>query len=309
MINIYTIGETLYDIIFQNNRPIASKPGGAMLNTAVTLGRLQLPVNFISEYSDDPVGEKIGTFLEENHVQTDHIYRYHDGQTAISLAFLDKDNNASYTFYKSYPAERLIIRIPEFQKDDIVIFGSFFALNSEVREKLLGLLQKASKQGAIMLYDPNFRSPHQDELSSLKPVILQNMSFADIVRGSDEDFMNIFGADNAVQAYEAVRQYCPTLVYTASNHFVAVQSSAVTAKFEVPEITTISTIGAGDNFNAGLIYGLFKHNVKKADLDKLTIDDWKKIQKRAVSFAANVCQSYDNYISLEFANQVGREVE
>lgn len=278
-----------------------------MLNTAVTLGRLQLPVNFISEYSDDPVGEIIETFLEENNVQTDHIHLYHDGQTAIALAFLDKDNNASYTFYKSYPAERLNIRIPEFQKDDIVIFGSFFALNLEIRDKLLDLLKKAREQEAIILYDPNFRSPHQDELFSLKPVILQNISLADIVRGSDEDFMNIFGANNAEQAYEAVRQYCPTLVYTASNHFVAIQSSTVTAKFEVPEISTISTIGAGDNFNAGIIYGLYKNNVKKADLDNLTIDDWKNIQERAVSFAANVCQSYDNYISREFANKVREE--
>ncbi|GAI19718.1 unnamed protein product, partial [marine sediment metagenome] len=159
-----------------------------MLNSAVTLGRLRLPVNHISEYSDDPVGEKIETFLEENHVQTDHIYKYHDGQTAIALAFLDKDNNASYTFYKSYPAERLNIRIPEFKNDDILIFGSIFALNFDVRNKLLDLLQKAREQGAIILYDPNFRSPHQEELPSLKPVILQNMSFADIVRGSDEDF-------------------------------------------------------------------------------------------------------------------------
>ena len=308
MRKIYTIGETLYDIIFQNNQPKASKPGGAMLNTAVTLGRLQLPVNLISEYGDDPVGEKIETFLKENHVQIDHIYKYLDGQTAIALAFLDKDNNASYTFYNAYPPVRLNISVPEFQKDDIVIFGSFFALNSEIRDKLLGLLQKAREQGAVILYDPNFRSPHQDELSSLKPVILQNMSFADIVRGSDEDFNNIFGAIRTEQAYEAVRQYCPTLVYTASNQFVAIQSSTVTAKFEIPEITTISTIGAGDNFNAGIIYGLFKHNVKKADLDNLTIDDWKNIQEMAVSFAANVCQSYDNYISREFANKVRKEV-
>jgi len=157
------------------------------------------------------------------------------------------------------------------------------------------------------LYDPNFRSPHQDELFSLKPLILQNMSIADIVRGSDEDFMNIFRVDNAEQAYEAIRQYCPTLVYTASNHFVAIQSPTVTAKFEVPEISTISTIGAGDNFNAGIIYGLYKKNVKKADLDNLTIDDWKKIQERAVSFSANVCQSYDNYVSREFADKVREE--
>lgn len=307
MRKIYTIGETLYDIIFQNNRPIASKPGGAMLNTAVTLGRLRLPVNLISEFSDDPVGAEIKTFLEENHVQTDHIYRYHDGQTTISLAFLDKDNNASYTFYKSYPVERLNIRIPEFRKDDIVIFGSLFALNSEVRDKLLYLLEKAKEQGSIILYDPNFRSSHLEELSALKPVILQNISFADIVRGSDEDFKNIFGADTVKKAYEAIRQHCPVLVYTASSRFVSIQTSTITAKFGVPEIITKSTIGAGDNFNAGIIYGLLRYNVKKDDLAILTIDDWKKIQEKAVAFAANVCQSYDNYISREFAKRMRDE--
>ena len=308
MRKIYTIGETLYDIIFQNKRPIASKPGGAMLNTSVTLGRLRLTVNVRSEHGNDPVGTEIKTLLEENHVQTDHIYRYHDGQRAISLAFRDKDNNASYTFYKSYPAERLNIRIPEFRKDDIVIFGSFFALNSEVRDKLLYLLEKAKEQGSIILYDPNFRSTHQDELSSLKPVILQNMSFADIVRGSDEDFKNIFGADTAKQAYDAIRQHCPALVYTVSSRFVSIQTSTITAKFGVPEITTISTIGAGDNFNAGIIYGLLRYNVKKDDLAMLTVDDWKKIQEKAVAFAANVCQSYDNYISREFADRIRSEV-
>lgn len=304
MRNIYTIGETLYDIIFQNNQPKASKPGGAMLNTAVTLGRLQLPVSLISEYGDDPVGKTIEKFLKENHVKTDHIYKYYNGQTPIALAFLDKNNNASYTFYKSFPEDRLNISVPDFKKDDIVIFGSFFALNPEVRDKLVGLIQKARKEGAIILYDPNFRTQHQDELSSLKKTIIQNISLADIVRGSDEDFRNIFGADTPEKAHEAVRQYCPAIVYTASSEFVSIQSSSVAAKFEVPPITTKSTIGAGDNFNAGLIFGLFNNDIGKADLDKLSINEWRNIQEKAVSFSANVCQSYDNYISWEFAEKV-----
>ena len=39
MRKIYTIGETVLDIIFKNGQPVASKAGGSMLNTAVSLGR------------------------------------------------------------------------------------------------------------------------------------------------------------------------------------------------------------------------------------------------------------------------------
>ena len=52
---IYTIGETVFDIIFELDQPVAAKAGGSLLNTSVSLGRLGLPVQFISEYGTDKV--------------------------------------------------------------------------------------------------------------------------------------------------------------------------------------------------------------------------------------------------------------
>ena len=46
MRKIYAIGETVFDIIFKNGQPQAAKPGGAMLNSAVSLGRMGLPAIF-----------------------------------------------------------------------------------------------------------------------------------------------------------------------------------------------------------------------------------------------------------------------
>jgi sugar/nucleoside kinase (ribokinase family) len=50
MRKVYTIGETVLDIILKDNQPFATKAGGACLNSAVTLGRLGLPSYFIGEY-------------------------------------------------------------------------------------------------------------------------------------------------------------------------------------------------------------------------------------------------------------------
>ena len=80
MRKIYTIGETVLDILFKNKLPFTAKAGGACLNTAVTLGRLNLPVYFIGEYGMDEVGNIIDMFRKDNHVYSLYVYRYYEGK-------------------------------------------------------------------------------------------------------------------------------------------------------------------------------------------------------------------------------------
>lgn len=44
MSRIFAIGEIVYDIIFKNNQPQQANPGGSMLNSAISLSRIGLPV-------------------------------------------------------------------------------------------------------------------------------------------------------------------------------------------------------------------------------------------------------------------------
>ncbi len=99
MRKIYGIGETVFDIIFKNEQPQAAKAGGAMLNSTVSLGRIGLPVSFISEYAGDNVGRIIDSFLIENGVSTAYVDHFKEGKTKLALAFLNEQNDASYTFY------------------------------------------------------------------------------------------------------------------------------------------------------------------------------------------------------------------
>ena len=39
--------------------------------------------------------------------------------------------------------------------------------------------------------------------------------------------------------------------------------------FPVKTIDPVSTIGAGDNFNAGIVYSLYRHNIGYHDLENL----------------------------------------
>lgn len=303
MRKIFTIGETVLDILFKNNLPFTARAGGACLNTAVSLGRLGLPVHFIGEYGLDEVGNIIDQFLKENNVSTDYVYRYYDGKSSLALAFLNENNDASYDFYKLYPKHRLNIQFPEIKKDDIVIFGSIYAVNPEVRPKLIEFIKTAKKKNAIIVYDPNFRKSHLHELPQLKPLIIDNIKYADIIRGSNEDFSFIFGANDADETYEIIRSQCPNLLYTASRKGVFLRTLVYSEKYEVRKINPVSTIGAGDSFNAGIAYSLYKQNILHKDLTNLDINIWKSIVHTAIDFATHVCLIYDNYIEYGFASE------
>jgi fructokinase len=303
MRKIYTIGETVLDILIRGNQPFTAKAGGASLNTSVTLGRLGLPVQFIGEYGLDEVGNLIDNFLKTNNVSTEFVYRYYDGKSALALAFLNENNDASYDFYKIYPEKRLNIEFPEVQPDDIVLFGSFYALTLEVRSKLISFIEKAKAKKAIIIYDPNFRKHHLHDLPQLMPLIIENIKLASIVRGSHEDFSFIFGSRSADETYKYLGDKPPCLLYTSSTKGVFLCTQKLSERFEIRKINPVSTIGAGDNFNAGIVYSLYRNGIGQKDIADLNLGIWKDIIETSVDFATHVCLIYDNYISEEFAGK------
>ena len=297
MRKVFGIGETILDIIFRNDQPQKAVPGGSVFNGLISLGRLNVPVSFISE-----LGDMIRDFMEDNHITTEFVDRFPDGKSPISLAFLDDDKNANYIFYKDYPAQRLEVPLPKIEKDDIFVFGSYYSLNPVLRTRMVEFLQYAQERKAIIYYDPNFRKAHAHEAIRLMPTVLENLEFADIVRGSDEDFQNLYGKSDAQEVYkEHIQFYCDRFLTTHGANGVNLHTRNFTRHFDSPQIQPLSTIGAGDNFNAGIIYGLLKYDVRHADLPSLDQDTWGKIIRCGMDLASEVCQSYDNYISKEFA--------
>jgi len=133
------------------------------------------------------------------------------------------------------------------------------------------------------------------------PLMIENMRAASIIRGSDEDFRHIFGTSNPDDTWNEVMKYCECLVYTANVEGVHVRTRSFSGRYPVKKITPVSTIGAGDNFNAGMIAAIYKNGIRKDQLTTMGEDEWSKVVSMGVNFATDVCMSYENYISQEFA--------
>ena len=301
MNKVLAIGETIYDILFRDGQPVAAKAGGSMLNTAVSLGRAGIPVEMITELGDDQVGRLISDFLVQNRVSTSFIQPVPEFKTPVSLAFLDAQGNAKYSFYKKYPQERLNIDWPLINNGDVVLFGSFYSLSKDIRKKLVDFIKKAKEQGALIFYDPNIRKNHLAEIQLLMPLIEENIRLADIVRGSDEDFLNLFGLTDNEAIFNKIQNIGgKCLIITKGNQGVDLLSGTIRLHLDSEKINPVSTIGAGDSFNAGLIYGLMNNGISVEDLVHISPEKWKELLNFGVTFAADVCKGYDNYISEAF---------
>ena len=307
MRKVIGIGETMLDIIFKNGKPIEAVPGGSTFNGIVSLGRAGVKTVFVSETGNDRVGEYVRDFLRDNNVDTSAINVFQETKSPVSLAFLDKDNNADYIFYRDQKHDHMDFAYPDIQKDDIVVFGSFYAVNPALRPQVSGLLEYARQRGAIIYYDVNFRKAHQADVMKVTPNLIDNLEYADIVRGSKEDFEVLYKKDSAERVYRAETSfYCKRFIYTDGPNPVSVFSNnGFHKEYAMPKTETVSNIGAGDNFNAGFIYGMIKYGVTRDDVEQgLSEEVWDKLIATATAFSADCCKDIFNYISKEFGQQL-----
>ena len=299
MRKVIGIGETILDIIFKNEQPIAAVPGGSVFNGLISLGRSGIQTAFISETGNDRVGRNIIQFLKDNHVDASNISVYPETKSPVSLAFLNDQNDAEYVFYKDHPHDRLDFNFPDIQPDDIVMFGSFYAVNPVIRPQVFAFLD-------------NFRASHANEVMKVTPNILENLEFADVVRGSKEDFEVMFNKSDADSIYRSqISFYCKNFIYTRGSEPLELRAQGgVNKSYTIEKMETVSTIGAGDNFNAGFVYGLVKYGITREMLESGVSEElWDQVIAEAQQFSTNVCQSINNSVDLTFADEKKQELD
>ena len=301
------IGETVLDIVFKNGQPLAAVPGGSVFNSMLSLGRtvgeLFPDVRLVmeSQVGDDYVAGLVTDFMAANHVSIEGIHRA-KGKSSISLALLDERNNAHYEFYRDKDLTPFQVPETPVHAEDIVIFGSFFAVSPTTGDQARAFVERVQKAGGIVYYDINFRKNHPADRARFEA----NIALADIVRGSSEDISYLYGSDDAAKVYrEHIAPLCKNFICTRGGEDAEVFSPGVRASFPTcPVEKVVTTIGAGDNFNAGILFSLIKNGIDKKRLQSLTQTDWALMVPTAMKFSANVCASLFNYVDESFASSL-----
>jgi fructokinase len=300
---IIGIGETVFDILFKDGQPMKAVPGGSVYNSIISLGRMGVPASFISEVGDDVIGRMILDHLRDSGVDSSAVCSFSGGKSPLALAFLNERNDADYLFYKDYPNNRLEVDFPPIEPGDIVLYGSYFVLNPVLRAKTKAFLEYAHERGAILYYDINFRKNHVAERIKLAEALIENLEFADVVRGSADDFTYLYEMADPDKIYnQKIKFYCRNFIFTSGAGDVRLFTAAGSATYPVKKVDVVSTVGAGDNFNAGVVYGMYTTGVCSDALPRLTQEQWDGIMSCGLDFSAHACTRIENYVDKEWAD-------
>lgn len=315
---IVGIGETVLDIIFREDHPVEAVPGGSTFNAMISLGRTAVKafpgvrILMVTETGSDHVGDIVVSFMEGNGVSSSAVTRNPGTQTHVSLAFLDENNDAHYQFYKDHGSASIkedSLDCLSFNAGDIVVFGSYFAINPRLRHHILALLKAAREAGAVIYYDVNFRKNHLADLGETFSFIEENCRLSDFVRGSAEDFGYLFNTSDPETIFrDHISSLCRNFICTCGAGPVHVFSDGFHGVYPVKPVNTVSTIGAGDNFNAGFVYGMLAGGVAENGTPELSPLVWDRLVDTAEQFSANVCRSIFNYVDRDFRVQASGTV-
>ena len=296
----YALGETVLDLVSAGGFTMRAVPGGSMLNASVSLGRMGIETHLISELGADITGDRIIDFLKTCGVNTKYCIRHNHHKTSLALAFLDNAMKASYSFYHDSPESLEGEEIPVFRAGDILLFGSYYSVKPERRTFLQQVQKAAIEARCAIYYDLNIRKAQTHDNEIFMHAFLNNMAVASIVKGSDEDFYNLFGLTDSEKIYEKVKPFCKILIITNGANPLQVFTSTLSKTYSVPKIIPVSTIGAGDSFNAGFIYGIASSHVNSINFADMLVNEMDRLIGCGLAFATETCLSEENYIKANF---------
>ena len=267
---IVVAGEALIDLVVGSDGQVAAHPGGSPFNAARSLARLGAETVFLARLARDRFGLLLGERLAADGVSLG-VPEPSSRPSTLAVATLDQAGNAGYGFYLDgtagadldYPALRKALPADA----SALHVGDLGLVMEPVGAAIERLIRTDVPAGTLVLLDPNCRpsavADHEAYRSRLGVIARR----ADIVKASTEDLAYLYPGASPAEAARALLGGGPSLVLVTDGPRPAraFLPDAVLAE-EVPPVTVVDTIGAGDAFGGGFLAWWTAHGLGQADL-------------------------------------------
>jgi fructokinase len=293
---ILSCGDALIDFVpattGQGRDALMPAVGGSCLNVAVGLSRLGAPTGFVGGVSTDLWGGMIADHATASDVDLRYATRGDDQTTLAFVRIVAGESH--YAFYDAATAARNWIypkdRIP-FATIDAVHVGSTTLVHDQGAAETLAMIADAGGTTTIS-FDPNCRPNLVRDKAAYRARMDAFAAAADMIKMSDVDFDYLHGHDRYADRAEALLAAGSKLfvVTRGASGALAWHRSAGAIEVAAPATTVVDTIGAGDSFQAALLFALRKQNrLRRAELPNMTQLELRRALSFAASCAAVTC--------------------
>lgn len=258
---ILCCGEALIDMLPRRTpageAAFAPYVGGAVFNTAIALGRLDVPVGFFTGLSTDFFGDMLRDALVASNVSTAFV-KFAALPTTLAFVRLT-GGQASYLFYDENTAGRMLAEadLPAVGDEIEAMHFSCVSLVQEPCGATYEALMRREHGKRVMMFDPNIRTSFIRDKPKHLARMQRMLALADIVKLSDED-LDWFGESGTLEEIAArwLRLGPSLMVVTQGAKGAVAFSKHHSVRVPGRPVTVVDTVGAGDTINAGILASL-----------------------------------------------------
>jgi len=289
MVRLVVVGESLVDIVHDQDGGSTSAVGGSPMNVAVGLARLDVPVLLITQIGDDEHGLSIAEHVHSSGAELSPSSVYPGRRTSTATARLGAGNKASYDFDLTWD-----LSAQELPTGQGLHVGSLGASIAPGRSSVLDLTRRAANGDRFVSFDPNVRPTLMPDPGPAWMETAELASLSTLVKVSDEDlaFLRPGEPVDSVARELLAGDRTELVIVTRGDAGASALSEHVEVAVATPLVDVVDTVGAGDSFMAAALAVLWDWQIlatTPGGLSALGDDHMRTLLGGATEAAAMTC--------------------
>jgi 2-dehydro-3-deoxygluconokinase len=263
---VLTLGDAMITLNPEETGPLRfvnrfeRKVGGAELNFAIGCARLGLRSKWISRLGKDEFGKVIYNFARGEGVDMSDVAYVNGYPTSLNFKEIREDGSGK-TFYYRYQSPILTLKpgdITEkmFEGIDIVhLTGVFLAIDPKNVNIAKRVMEIAKQKNIPVSFDPNIRLKLWS-IEEARSVYYDIFPYVDILLTGLDEIRLIIGTDSKESLAEFAKvNAIDQLVIKDGKQGSKLYTKSEWHEKEAFHVIPVDTVGAGDGYDAGYIYG------------------------------------------------------
>lgn len=291
--DVAALGELLIDFTEVGSstgerKMFEQNPGGAPANFLTAISHMGYRTAFIGKVGVDMHGDYLKKTLFEEGICTDWIKQDENVFTTLAFVTIDKNGERNFSFARKPGADTCleVSDLDEVLLENCKIFhiGSLSLTDNPARTSTFEAVKIAKRAGAVISYDPNYRSSLWKNETSAVNMMKQMIPYADMMKVSDEESLLITGEKDYAKAAGYLLKMGPKIVaVTLGEKGVLLAAGNMCEVISGFQVSTVDTTGAGDSFWGGFISRFLEYNKSIGDMSS---QEWKNYARAGNAVAA-----------------------
>lgn len=236
--------------------------GGSMINTAAALASLQLPVGIVTKIGNDIFGNMAADYFKGMGIGTEHLIIQSSYPTGIAIALVEGDGEKRWVAIRKKAAD-IHMTVSEIDKialpQRLFITGVELVEGIESRESAIVFAKKVKSNGGMVFLDPNIRISAWELNDDIRKVFESIFPYIDVLLPNEVEIVMLgSNKDPETAARSVIKKGVGAIWVKLGDKGSLYVDSEKTLSFDPVKVKAVDTCGAGDAFNAAVIYASVK---------------------------------------------------